>query len=101
MELLVLVFIAPIFIVLFILFFLSSFFLGFIAQVLPLFFVLILFSVLGSLMLLPFLNKLEIYQNQLHTLQNKLNEHKYDKYGFYFAIFAFTLTLIYHFVYAW
>lgn len=103
MELLLLLLIAPIFIVLFILLFIVSFFVDFIAHLLPLFFMLILLSIFGGLILLPFLNKLEIYQKQLQTLQNKLEEKelKYNKFGTYFAIFALTLTLIYHLVYVW
>lgn len=72
---------------------------GAISQALPVILLLTLLCLLGGLLLLPFQCQIEYGHQRLNAVHQWLEKH--NKWGGYFAILAFTLTLIYHLFCVW
>lgn len=95
MALFLLLFAAPILMLISV----ASLVFGAISDALPVMLLLALLCVLGGLLLLPFQHKIQYAHQRLNALHQWLEKH--NKWGVYFAIVVFTLTLIYHLLFVW
>lgn len=95
MALFLLLFAAPILMLISV----ASFVFGAVSDALPVMLLLALLCVLGGLLLLPFQRQIQYAHQRLDAFHQWLEKH--NKWGVYFAILAFGMSLIYHLLYVW